>query len=295
MGNILALDIGGSKLLCGIVSESGEILAKALAEFPDGYGLSELKTAVLKTALPLAKAFSPDRAGAAIPGLCDPKRGLWVYAPKTGIRDFDIKSFVSEEFRLPLYIENDVNACAVGEKRFGVCRGVDDYLWVTVSTGIGGSIFSGGKLLTGSCGNAGEIGHVKVVPSGRKCGCGGLGCLEAEASGSAIAAKYLERTGKKLSAKQIAGLAKNGDGESAGLYREAGYLIGTALACAANLLNPECAVLGGGVAMDFPLLLPGIQSALGSGLFSAANPRFSVIQTGLGYDAALLGAAALAL
>ena len=127
------------------------------------------------------------------------------------------------------------------------------------------------------------------------CGCGGKGCLEAEASGSAIAAKYLDLTGEPLSAKEIARKAKEGDRISTALYREAGYLIGSAIASAANILNPELAVLGGGVSMDLPLLAPGIERALEEGLFSAANPEFKIVKTGLGYNAALLGAAALAL
>lgn len=295
MNNILALDIGGSKLLCGIVSEDGKLLAETKKDFPCGYTLDELKRALTELASPLITSFAPVSAGATIPGLCDPSRGLWVYAPKSGIKDFDIRSFVSEQFAIPLSIENDVNACAVGEKKFGICRDTDDFIWVTVSTGIGGSIFANGMLYSGHSGNAGEIGHVKVVRNGRPCGCGGKGCLEAEASGTGIAAKYFDLTGQALSAKEIAERAKNGDRISAAIYREAGYLIGSALSSAANLLNPEKIVLGGGVAMDFPLLSPGINRALEEGLFSAANPELTIVKTGLGYNAALLGAAALTL
>ncbi|MBQ1223983.1 MAG: ROK family protein [Oscillospiraceae bacterium] len=119
--------------------------------------------------------------------------------------------------------------------------------------------------------------------------------MESEASGTGIAAKYCDLTGQALSAKEIAERAKNGDRISAAIYREAGYLIGSALSSAANLLNPEKIVLGGGVAMDFPLLSPGINRALEEGLFSAANPELTIVKTGLGYNAALLGAAALTL
>ncbi|MBQ1223984.1 MAG: ROK family protein [Oscillospiraceae bacterium] len=163
MNNILALDIGGSKLLCGIVSEDGKLLAESKKDFPCGYTLDELKSSLAELASPLITSFAPVAAGATIPGLCDPQKGLWVYAPKSGIKDFDIRSFVSEQFAIPLSIENDVNACAVGEKKFGICRDTDDFIWVTVSTGIGGSIFANGMLYSGHSGNAGEIGHIKVV------------------------------------------------------------------------------------------------------------------------------------
>ena len=295
MNNILSLDIGGSKLLCGIVSQTGELLAHSKKDFPCGYTLNELKESIIELALPLVKSYNVSSAGATIPGLCDPQKGLWVYAPKSGIRDFDIRTFVSENFGLSLSIENDVNACAVGEKKFGVCKNTDDFIWVTVSTGIGGSIFANGKLYSGHSGNAGEIGHIKVVRNGRLCGCGGKGCLEAEASGSAIAAKYFDLTGQAVSAKDIARKAKEGNRIATAVYREAGYLIGSALSSAANLLNPEMIVLGGGVAMDLPLLEAGINRALEEGLFSAANPDFKIVKTGLGYNAALLGAAALTL
>lgn len=295
MENILSLDIGGSKLLCGIVSTDGRTLCEVKRDFPSGYDLETLKAALVELALPLCREYSPLRAGATIPGLCSPEIGMWVYAPKSGIRNFAIREFIWQELGLPLSIENDVNACAVGEKKFGVCRDVDDYLWITVSTGIGGSIFANGKLYTGAVGNAGELGHVKVVRNGRLCGCGGKGCLEAEASGTAIANKYFDLTGQRATAKEIAALAHNGSRIAAAIYREAGYLLGSAIASAANVLNPALAVLGGGVAMDMELLTPGLNTAVAEGLFAAANPDFKIVRTGLGYNAALLGAAALTL
>ena len=243
----------------------------------------------------LSSEFSFGKCGIAIPGLTDSENGIWVYAPFSGIRNFPISKMLFEKLSLPIFIDNDVNACAVGEKKFGLCKNTDDFIWITVSNGIGGSIFSGGALMKGHNGTAGEIGHIKVNENGRLCGCGAYGCLEAEAAGPAISAYFKSSTELSKSAKEIAELAKSGNDAALAVYEEAGYKIGIAVSASANILNPEKIVFGGGVSTDFELLLPGILRASEKYLFSAANPSLSYEKTALGYNAALLGAAALAL
>ena len=290
--NVLAVDMGGSKLLAGVVSPEGKVLSVVRAELPRTYDAAALESALLSL-LDQVDASSCAAAGVSLPGLADAKTGTLLYAPYSGIRDFPAARIITERTGLPAAGDNDVNACAVGEATFGVCKDVSDFLWVTVSNGIGGSIFANGRLYTGAFGNAGEIGHLCVVPNGRKCGCGKRGCLEAEAAGPAISAAYEKKTGKALSAKDLAALAET-DRAAKAVWRRTGYLLGKGLFTAANLLNPAKIVLGGGVSLAFSLLLPGILKARREFLFSDANPHLTVVPTGLGYHASLLGAAALA-
>jgi glucokinase len=292
---VLALDIGGSKIMCGAVTADGEIRRAVKTALPSKYGVGELSAAIFSLTEDIASEFRCAACGVAIPGLADAGSGTWVYAPYSGISDFKIARVLSGRLSMPVFIENDVNACAVGERRFGACRGVDDFLWITVSNGIGGSVFCRGELYTGCCGNAGEIGHFKVVPGGRLCGCGARGCLEAEAAGPAISDKFYELTGIRASAKDIAERAKNGDGNAKSVYEKAGYLIGLAAGNAANLINPAKVIFGGGVSTDFELLRPGLEKGVAETLFAAANKAVAFEKTALGYNAALVGAAALAL
>ena len=295
MSCVLSVDIGGSKLAAGIVGANGAVLSRTVRPLPAEIDTARLSKIIAGAIQEVSAGLLPSAVGVTVPGLCDAETRVWRYAPFSGIADFAVGELLHGLTGLPVFAENDVNACALAERRFGACRDVSDYLWVTVSNGIGGSLFLNGRLYTGSSGNAGEIGHIRVAENGRLCGCGRRGCLEAEASGRAIAAKYQERTGAACSAKEIAAAAKAGDREARAVYDEAGFLIGKAVSAAVNLLNPAAVVFGGGVSMDFSLLETGLRRAAAKLIFSAANEGVRFVQTALGYDAALLGGAALAL
>jgi glucokinase len=298
MKNVLAVDIGGSKLLVGIVNEAGEVL------YQKKYPLSHSTDKSILKNIALAKSELPDigyaAAGVNIPGLCNPDLGLWVDAPFSGIKNFEIKNALNPILQVPVYIENDVNSCAVAERKFGCCKNIDDFLWVTVSNGIGGAVFTGGKIYSGSRFSAGEIGHFIVEEQGGfKCGCGRYGCLEAQASGAAIPKHYFKIKqipfDKSLSAKEIADFANAGDDAAVKSFDIAGRYIGKALAAAANLLNPKKIILGGGVMMSSSLILPAINEAFEKAVFKSANRDIKIEKTSLGYNAALLGAAGIAM
>ena len=293
--NILAIDIGGSKISAGITDAGGKILDLKKESLQKGTNADSLLAAIKGCCDKLAADHSFDRVGVTIPGLADPKTGMWVYAPFSGIKNFPIAEKIKAVYKKPVYIENDVNACAVGEKRFGCCKDIDDFIWITVSNGIGGSIFANGRLYSGHGGNAGEIGHIKV--SGDKnflCGCGDYGCVEAVAAGPGIAKRYKDKTGENLTAEKISQKARAGGIPANAVMYETGVYIGIALAAAVNMLNPEAAVFGGGVSQSFDLIGQGIKDALEKYMFKAANGKIKLMQTALGYDAALIGAAAVA-
>jgi glucokinase len=150
-------------------------------------------------------------------------------------RGFELRARLAEATRLPTFVDNDAKALALGEGWVGAAAGVDDYLAMVVSTGVGGGIVLNGRLLDGASGNAGHIGHMVVVPGGRRCVCGARGCLEAEASGTAIAA----RTGRPAASADHL------------LRTETGVLVGRAVASVANLLDLRLAVVSGSVALGF--------------------------------------------
>ena len=297
--NILAIDIGGSKIAAGIVdSDGGKVLCSEKEQLPDGTTADSLLIIIKNICGKISEQYSFDRIGATIPGLADAKNGVWVYAPFSGINNFPIAEKINKMYGKPVYIENDVNACAVGEKRFGLCKDINDFIWVTVSNGIGGSIFANGSLYTGYNGNAGEIGHIKVLDSEAgengedfKCGCGDYGCAEAVAAGPGIKKRY----GGTLAAEQIAEEARRGNTKAADVMYDTGYYIGKALSSAINMLNPEMIIFGGGVSQSFDLLEPGIKNALSKYMFKAANKNIKLAQTALKYNAALIGAAAVAI
>lgn len=292
--NYLAIDIGGSKIVVGIVNAEGAVLQANKQVLPQTYDIDYIIETVLRLTADLGtQEFAA--AGVTIPGLADPVQGIWKYAPFSGIGEVPIAALLEKELKVPVFIENDVNACAVGEKAFGVCRDDDDFLWITVSNGVGGALYLNGALYAGTSGNAGEIGHLIVEENtDALCGCGRKGCLEAMASGKGIEKMYGRLYGKHLTAQEIAALADAGDVQAKHVFDLAGHYIGKAIAACINLLNLKKIVLGGGVIQSFHLLENAIHTALERYVFRQGNKACAVEKTGLGYYAALIGAAAIA-
>jgi glucokinase len=294
--------MGGSKFMVGLVTIAGEILCTeryGWSELSPGGVVRDVKGAV-RGLLKAHPQYRPTVMGAAIPGLADPQRGLWVESSFSGIRDLPFGPIMEEEFGLPVSLDNDGRACAVAERSFGCCRGIDHFIWITVSNGIGGCIFINGAPYFGG-GNAGEIGHVVVEegPNARPCKCGHSGCAEMHASGLGVVKNYLSLGGRQLidqappSAKSIDALARGGDSAALATYELEGLYLGRAIAAAVNLLNPQKVVIGGGVSLGFDLFWPSLERTLQSRVYRGANPNLQVEPTALGYNAALLGAAAL--
>jgi len=312
---ILALDIGGSKLIAAKVSVDGsrfEIHSTAHRTLSADCSKERLLTLIDEAVAELGN-MDFERIGVTIPGLADPNQGLWVYACFSGIRNFPIAKILSKQYGKPIAVENDVNACALAEKKFGKCRDINDYLWITVSNGIGGGLVLNNNIYPGHFGGAAEIGHFGVVDSldgcqpPIQCGCGHFGCLEAEAAGPGIAKRYTwqfqaqKKRNPALSelifppctAQKVAESARNGDELALSVFETTGFLLGKAVSYAVNLLNLEMVVFGGGVSLSFDLLLPSLEKSFRSRLFQSANPSVRLEQTGLGYNAGLAGAAAI--
>jgi glucokinase len=229
------------------------------------------------------------------------------HAPFAKWFDIDIKGCFQKLFGITdIFVENDVNSCAVGELIFG--NAGDNFLWITVSTGIGGAIMVDGNVLHGYNSCAGEMGHLKVeFENPALCTCGQFGCTEAHGSGNAITNMFASEVSKNkelsqllaerdlsANAKTCALLAKEGVRPAIEIYNIAGKYIGRALSYAANLVNPQKVYIGGGVSDSLELLLPAIKKEIEQATVKQ-SAAVEILKTSLSYDAALKGAAALVL
>lgn len=285
MTAVLALDVGGTKLDAGVVRSDGTVVARARRSTAgrDGEDLHRLVVGLLLAVLDDAAALGIDRTGLVALGVgCGgPMTGAGATVSPLNIpqwRAFPLRDRLAADLGLPTFVDNDAKALALAEGWVGAAVGCGDYVAMVVSTGVGGGIVLDGRLLDGGAGNAGHIGHVIVDPLGRACGCGARGCLEAQVSGTAIAAA----TGRPAAEAPVAERIT------------AGRLVGRAAASVCNLLDLRLAVVAGSVALGF-----------GPVFFDAANEELDrcarlefvrgarIVPGGLGADGPLVGAAAV--
>jgi glucokinase len=293
-----AIDFGGTKLIIGLVDDTGRVLSQKQIPTPveEGPEIVAETAAALLTSLCRQESISLsqlDGVGATVPGLVD-KEGLQLrWAPTHGWKDIPFAEFLSKHLGVSAVIANDVNACALAEQKFGAGKGVDNLLWMTISTGIGGGLIVNGEIYPGGSGIAGEVGHIVIEEDGPVCGCGNRGCLQAVASGTAITRRAREAGLAVTNSGEAAKLARQGDDRAIQVFREAAVYLGRALSFCFNILNPDIVVLGGGVAQSLDLLLPVIHDTVKSRIIHLPESPPRIVATALGYEAALLGASAL--
>ncbi len=295
---VFAVDIGGSKLLCGFVNDKGKIIDTEKMGLSPKLSIDELETFILKSYEDLCRRnpeITPVSCGMTIPGVADASKGLWVYACFSGIKNYPVSKRMEKKLGLSVTIENDANANAWGERVFGACKDCDDFLWVTVSNGVGGGLVLNGKLYRGYNNGAGEFGHLIVEKDGPLCPCGHAGCMEAVAAGPAISKRFELICGKKCSAAEISMLCREGDKDATEVIRQTAEYIGRGLGKVASLLNLKKYVLGGGVMQSLDIMIDDIYSAFSKEAFAQPNTDAVIVKTMLGYEAGLLSAAALAL
>lgn len=298
---ILAVDIGGSKYVVGLVSDQGEILCKRKYSWRrmTAEGVTEEICGAMAQVLEENPGVPVRAVGMTIPGLADPERGIWLSASFMGIYDLPVGGIVRERFGLPVYLDNDCNACALAEKMYGCCGDTDHFLYMTVSNSIGGALFVNGRLYRGARGNAGEVGNIRV-DEGLKNSAGRRDSLENYASGRGLAATYLKLGGlAKIDGKApdgvtITRLADQGDPVAQEAFRMEGRYLGQAIAACCALLDPEKVIIGGGLSLVFDRYRKPLFEVLEQELAAADISAPQVRTTALGYDGGLLGAASLA-
>lgn len=303
----VGVDLGATNARAALVDvETGKILAETKMPWTDRSPetVAQIVGAAVRQVDPHNERVG---VGVGFAGMLRGWSGVVVIAPNFGWREIDFRSMLRADVGERCELYNDLNAIAYGEARYGGARDVRDVLCVYVGTGVGGGIVVGGRLYSGATHLGGEIGHTKVVPGGRLCGCGMRGCLEAYASGRHIQKRAQEelRSGERSLAVELAGgidhvhagfldeAARRGDFYAGRLWEEVSTLLGIALANAVTLLNPTRLVMGGGVWQGAPELARRSIARLFEFVNQPSREGFEVVDTALGDSAGMLGAAAL--
>ncbi len=311
MGLTVGVDVGGTKVAAGVVDEQGQVLARVrratTAQVP---GAAE--AVITQVVHELGAAFPVEAVGVGAAGLVDETRSIVRFAPNLGWREQPLRAQLEEATGLPVVVENDANAAAWAEYRFGAARGRDDVVMLTVGTGIGGALVLGGRLHRGRYGLAGEVGHLVLDKDGRHCGCGRRGCWEQYASGNALlrtarnrAAQDRERarillsygdgTPEGIAGPHVTAAAQAGDLVALETFEEVGYWLGRGMAELAAVLDPGSYVVGGGVSEAGELLLgPARREFVAHVVGADVRPIAEILPAGLGNLAGVVGAADLA-
>jgi glucokinase len=307
----IGVDVGGTKVAAGVVDSDGRILAKLKRSTPAA-SPKRTERAIADVVTELLARYQVTAIGLGAAGFVDGGRSTMLFAPNLAWRDEPLKQRVEERLGRAVLVENDANASAWAEARFGAARGYRDVMLVAVGTGIGAALIIGGELYRGRWGIAGEPGHVRVVPEGRLCGCGNRGCWEQYASGNALVAEAREfarrtpegasrllqlggGTPEGISGPEITQAATEGDPAALRCFQTVGGWLGQGLADLAAILDPACFVIGGGVSEAGDLLLDPARAAFERALPGRGHrPLADIRRAQLGEDAGIVGAAGLA-
>ncbi|HVC79121.1 MAG TPA: ROK family protein [Chloroflexota bacterium] len=300
----LAIDLGGTQIRVAVAG-GGTLRGRVARATPADEGPDAVVTAIEEAArasLALAGLTSmPASVGIAAPGPLHGAKGV-VFSPPNlkGWRNVPLTRELETRFGCPVFLIKDANAAAVAEHGMGAGRGADTLVYITVSTGIGGGLILGGRLFEGPDGTAGEVGHVTVDRHGPVCNCGNRGCLEAVASGTAIArlaaagqaaGKLRLPPGSAVSAETVYAAAAQGNPGARALTEEVGFALGLACVGLVHLFNPERIILGGGLIHAGPLLLDPVRAVLERHAMPIPQSRVRLVTADLGEDVGLWGAA----
>ncbi len=304
----IAVDLGGTHLRAAAFrnNETKPVAHKKTTSRSEDETLFERLLGLIREVTPEGEEISG--IGVAVPGPVDPLTGVVIDAPNIPeINGFPLAERLAEKLNTPVYVGNDANLAALGEWRYGTGQGHNDLVYLTISTGVGGGVMSGGRLFEGGAGLGVELGHVmvKADDEGPACSCGTHGHLEAFSSGTGIA-KYVEwrlndpetesslRASANRTAVEIARAAREGDALALSAFNRAGRYLGIGVADFLHIFNPSIVVFGGGVSQTGELLFDPMKRSLQEVVFSSAYMDNLVITTAaLGDDAGLLGALAL--
>lgn len=312
----LGIDLGGTKILTAVANAQGKMLSRDHSITPAKEGPEAVIRSIVEStrrALNQVPIAAADLAaiGLGAPGLSNPETGILFTSPHLpGWHDVPLRDIIEKELGTKAFLINDANAAAVGELYFGAGRGVRNFIYITISTGIGGGIIIDGKVYTGSAGTAGELGHMVIDDKGPPCNCGNRGCWETLASGMALAREarrrikrgdstsileYASGDAGKINAEIICEAAQAGDCLAGELIARNAYYLGVGLANLINIFNPEVIVIGGGLSNIGDMLLKPAYEEAGRRAFRQAYQAVRFARPRLGRNSGVLGAAVFAL
>lgn len=311
----IGVDLGGTHLRVGLVDKEGRIFKKA----EGSTSVQDGKDRVIKRLIETIRTFQDEvksesleisAVGLGAPGIIDIKKGVMAVAPNLpDWVDVPLRNIVSDSIGIPVILENDANAWAFGEKWVGSGKDFQDFILITLGTGLGGGIIHKGELFHGADGMAGEIGHMTVNPDGPVCGCGNTGCLQVYASAKGIVERTIEAIESgaetrlrditegnfyKISSEMVYEAAKEGDSLARDIMREMGRYLGIGIANLINIFNPEAIIIGGGVSDAWDLFIEPARKEIQKRAFAIPAERTKIIQSSLS-EGGLIGAAGLAL
>ncbi|MDQ1743625.1 MAG: glucokinase [Pseudonocardiales bacterium] len=307
----IGVDIGGTKIAAGVVDDQGRVLDSTRRPTP-GVDVARTEAVIAEAVNELSARHQVSAVGIGAAGWIANDRATVLFSPHLAWRDEPLRDALAEAIGVPVLVENDANAAAWAEYRYGAARGARVAVMVTLGTGIGGGLVVDGALYRGAYGVGCEYGHMSVVPDGRRCACGNRGCWEMYASGRALARDARELADvspvgahrlmslaggdlNRLTGPLVTEAARDGDPAAVEIYTAMGRWLGRGLANLAAVLDPTVFVIGGGVSEAGDLLLAPARQAFGESLTGRGfRPAADILLAELGPEAGLVGAADLA-
>jgi glucokinase len=311
----IGIDLGGTKILTAVADQNGKIINDVTIPTEVEKGSEAVFKNIHKSLKEVLSGTDLHRdnieaIGIGSPGPLDVEQGLILKTANLPFVRFPLVERIKEKMGIPVYLQNDANTAALGEKFFGAGKNVNNMIYVTVSTGVGGGIIIDGEIYYGSSGNAGEVGHMVVDPAGPVCGCGNHGCLESFSSGTAIARmgrKAVKENSSELlnqlaggdldqiDAEIVAKAARKEDRVAIEIYNTVGRYLGLGLANLTNIFNPKLIVLGGGVMNAKELFKDEMERSLVKSALADPRKTMKITQAKLGAEIGVKGAIAVAL
>jgi len=305
---VIGVDLGGTNLRTSLISSEGVILDKHKEATRASEGWGKIVNRLIQNIerqqeIAIQKGMSVVAVGVGAPGVIRVDKGIVVKSPNfPDWNNLPLKHELEKVIRLPVMIENDANAAALGEQWRGAGMGIGSMILLTLGTGVGGGIVLDKKIWHGADGMAGELGHMTIIPDGRKCGCGNSGCLEMYASARGIVQSYEDALGVSttgmqtaITSAQVYQEARNGNARAVKVMNDMGCILGIGIANLINIFNPEMVVIGGGVREAWPLFIDSTRMEIKKRAFEVPAARTHIVPSKLGDDAGTMGAAATAL
>lgn len=307
---VVGVDLGGTKISTALSNLNGEVISQTTVPTNANEGEIPVLNRIIES---IDKVIKDGNAtykevkgiGIGIPGALDVEKGIILFTPNVPFKNFNIVEPLKKKFEIPVFIDNDANVATIGEYVFGAGKGFKNVIFLTVSTGVGGGAILNGNIYRGNTSNALEIGHMTVAPGGPRCNCGNIGCVEATSSGTAIAKRGQEALSSKvetslrkydnITSYEVFTEAAAGDAVCKEIIENALNYLGIAVANAVSIFDPAVIIIGGGVSKAGDIVFETVRKVVDKRCFKSMAESVKIVPAGLGTDAGVIGAVALAL
>lgn len=307
---VVGVDLGGTKISTALSNLNGEVISQTTVPTNANEGEIPVLNRIIES---IDKVIKDGNAtykevkgiGIGIPGALDVEKGIILFTPNVPFKNFNIVEPLKKKFEIPVFIDNDANVATIGEYVFGAGKGFKNVIFITVSTGVGGGAILNGNIYRGNTSNALEIGHMTVAPGGPRCNCGNIGCVEATSSGTAIAKRGQEALSSKvetslrkydnITSYEVFTEAAAGDAVCKEIIENALNYLGIAVANAVSIFDPAVIIIGGGVSKAGDIVFETVRKVVDKRCFKSMAESVKIVPAGLGTDAGVIGAVALAL